>query len=250
MPKRSGRVLALAYIYVSLNILILLMGISFFAAGGEFGTGLGIALIASGVTGLLLSLYHMADRFWSEQVSQSVEAAGELGLIEVLDRRPLWRISETPAFLRATEIDILEISGYTLTFPNIKEDWSSCRARKIRVLLLDPVFPGKDDGFAAHRDAAEHRAGSYEILIEVRDFIRKFGAGAPEERFEVRLTQAMPTLSYFRMDNNAYWAPLVFGVNGDATPHMLVNDTGIIFEVLKRSFEEMWEESVPPPGNL
>jgi hypothetical protein len=250
VAKKVSRVLILAYIYVSLNLIILMLGLVLFLIKGQLASGLGIGLIASGITGLLLSLYYMSDLIFSEKATQSADAAERLGLMMVLDRRPHWRIREEPTFMTAREIDILEVSCYTLTFPNLKEDWDACRARRIRVLILDPLFPDPAMSFAGFRDAVEHRPGSNEILIEVRDFIRKFGSGTEGGRFEVRLSRTMPTLSYFRFDSRIYWAPLLHGLNGDATPHLLISDSGIMHGILSRSFEELWEESVPPPANL
>ena len=245
MAKKVRRVLMLSYLYVSLNVIILLIGFVLFLIKGQLTNGLGIGLIASGITGLLLSLYYMVDLIFSEKVTQFADAAERLGLITVLDRRPHWRIREEPDFMKASEIDILEVSCYSLTYPNLRADWDACRAKRIRVLLLDPLFPDTNTSFASFRDAAEHRPGSNEVLIEVRDFIRKFGPGTEGGKFEVRLSRTMPTLSYFRLDSRIYWAPLLHGLNGDATPHLLISDSGMMHGILCQSFEELWEDSAP-----
>jgi hypothetical protein len=61
---------------------------------------------------------------------------------------------------------------------------------------------------------------------------------------ELRLTRAMPTICYFRIDDRIYWAPYLSRVFGDKSPHMRVDRGGRLFEILERHFDRLWEAEV------
>ncbi len=59
----------------------------------------------------------------------------------------------------------------------------------------------------------------------------------------------MPTMSYFRIDGVAYFAPLVHKTLGNETMHMRFQEDGDFFNVLAANFEKLWKNTdmVKPP---
>lgn len=171
-----------------------------------------------------------------------IEVAEQLGVVQVFRHRPTEVIN--PAVLNARHtVNILEISLKTMR--EITDDqWRGCKADDIRIILLDPLFPPSAP-LALQRDREEHPQFAGQILTEVHDFLHK----VPTEWLlptgcdsRVKLAQTMPTLSYFRIDDKAYFSPLVHSQVGDATLHLELVKGGQFFEVLAKHFEALWKD--------
>ncbi len=59
----------------------------------------------------------------------------------------------------------------------------------------------------------------------------------------MRLARVMPTMSYFRIDDVAYFAPLVYRKLGHRTMHMRFREHGDFFGVLAENFEKLWKDT-------
>lgn len=168
--------------------------------------------------------------------------------------------------LEATErLDILEISLKTMQSINDSR-WRECEA-KIRIILLDPRYPSEEVSLARQRDI-EEGMGEGQILSEIHEILELFpeewftsnenksalrlpdpdrsggGASAQPKADEarVKLARAMPTMSYFRFDGLAYFAPLVHKRLGDKTMHLKLSQDGELFAALEAHFDELWND--------
>lgn len=169
-----------------------------------------------------------------------IAVAEELGLTNVRVDRPTGVINEAVLKARHT-VNILEISLYTMRSITPSE-WTTCKAKDIRFILLDPMYPASAT-LALQRDSEEDQRPG-QILKEVHDFLHKLPRQwLDREGSRVRLAKTMPTLSYFRIDDTAYFSPLVHKQVGDATLHLELAEGGLFFDVLAKHFEALWEDT-------
>ncbi len=216
------------------------------------------------------------DTAWAGSLRR-FRTARRIGLIDSTVGRP----ADLNRRVLAAEktVDILEISLKTML--NIgAAAWRNCQA-EVRIILLDPCFPINEESLAREdksreekssareqkplarlRDAEEHQ-GDGQILKEVNEILKKFpqewfsagGSDAaratsdreasgddPANGTRVKLAQVMPTMSYFRIDGVAYFAPLVHRTLGDETMHVQLEEDGELFTALERHFNQLWED--------
>jgi hypothetical protein len=236
---------------VLLNVIIVLLGLTLYAFNitkGGLPKEIGSGMVASGLAALILVLYQIASSAVEQQEQDVLEVAKKMGLSDYYPHRPDFGMdAEEPSFHGARKIQILELTGYTILAKIQRGEWSRrCHRTRIQVLLQDPLHPPGPWTFTNHRDYEEGQAVGTD-LNQVHDFIRRFGVS---ERFpgggswELRLTRAMPTICYFRIDDRIYWAPYLSRVFGDKSPHMRVDRGGRLFEILERHFDRLWEAEV------
>jgi hypothetical protein len=208
---------------------------------------IGAGAVSSFIVSMLIGIYYLLEKVLEARETRQGLQLQEYGLLGYLKQRPFWKIAYEPAFMSASRIDVLEVSAHTISQHNDEQDLQRLvnSSQKIRVLLLDPLYPAKAP-FAESRDEEEGRAGTREILTEVCEFLRKFGAGAPDDKFEVRLSRTMPTISYFRWDGTVCWAPLLFGRDGHSVPHTLLSASSPLGDELSRNFERLWTDARQP----
>jgi len=199
--------------------------------------------------------------------------AKEIGLTNFTVGRPK-DLNERVLAAKKT-VDILEISLNTMQGIGATA-WRNCEA-KIRIILLDPCFPPRGNPLARLRDAEEHQ-GDGQILGEIREILETFpqewfsttasqAANGPSGQREpgtqrvtpdrgdtgaddpanangthVKLAQVMPTMSYFRIDDIAYFAPLVHRRLGHETMHLQLHDGGQLFAALGVNFDTLWAD--------
>lgn len=241
-------------------------GLYLSSGSSDYWVGIGGNLVAAGGIALLayVSYGGLWDRHQQLQLDQQIttlaevsesckrledhkkqdEVAKRLGLEDCYEERPGKEIKR--AVLAAKErVDILEVSLDTMR--GIKaEDWRSCKA-EVRIILLDPTFPdSKGVSLAELRDKEENQKKG-QILWEVHEVVNALPdewtdsngrPGASESR--VKLAEVMPTMSYFRIDGIAYFAPLVHETLGNETMHIRFKKGGDFFEVLANHFEALW----------
>jgi hypothetical protein len=233
---------------VLLNVIIVLLGLTLYAFNirtGGLPKEIGSGMVASGLAALILVLYQIASSAVEQREQDVLEVAKGMGLRDYYSHRPDFGFdAEEPSFQGARKIQILELTGHTV-FGKIQQgEWGRrCHETTIQVLLQDPLHPPGPWTFTNHRDYEEGNAVGND-LNQVYSFIRKFGV---KERFsgggswELRLTRAIPTICYFRIDDRIYWAPYLARVVGDRSPHMVVDRGGSLFEILERHFDQLWE---------
>lgn len=172
------------------------------------------------------------------------EVAKRIGLVDCYERRPDPEIEE--AVKQASHrVDILEVSMDTMRELG-PTDWLNCEG-DVRIILLDPLFPEGQQTLASLRDEEEEQ-GKNAILSEIRKVLRSLpkewmGDADKDTESRVRLARVMPTMSYFRIDEMAYFAPLVYRKLGNRTMHMRLKKDGDFFDVLERNFEKLWEDT-------
>lgn len=170
-------------------------------------------------------------------------AAQEVGLQGVDVGRPVHEINQ--AVLQAQKtVDILEVSLKTMQDIDDSQ-WRACKAN-VRIILLDPRFP-EDRPLACQRDSEEEQTDG-QILKEIHEILDRFppewlsseDGGPPLQR--VKLAQVMPTVSYFRVDDVAYFAPLLHKQLGHVAIHLRLGKGGKLFEALAKHFETLWND--------
>jgi hypothetical protein len=233
---------------VLLNVIIVLLGLTLYAFNittGGLPKEIGSGMVASGLAALILVLYQIASSAVEQREQDVLEVANEIGLRGYYPHRPAFGLdAEEPSFYGARRIQILELTGHTIFGKIQKGEWGRrCHEATIQVLLQDPLHPPGPWTFLNHRDYEEGNSIGTD-LDQVYSFITKFGM---KEQFsgggswELRLTRAIPTICYFRIDDCIYWAPYLAQVFGDRSPHMRVDRGGKLFEVLERHFDRLWE---------
>lgn len=186
---------------------------------------------------------HRAITAGVEQAVSEFHAARQIGLSGFDIGRPIDEINKS-ALQALKRVDILEVSLKTMQNITLTQ-WQSCQAN-VRIILLDPLFP-KDHPLACQRDREEEQAEG-QILKEIHSILKTF----PPEWLsneddgsvgkQVKLAQVMPTLSYFRIDDVAYFAPLLHKQLGNVTMHLRLNEGGELFDALATHFEKLWED--------
>ncbi len=171
-----------------------------------------------------------------------VDAAQQLGVIALYRDRPTAKINEELLSAQKT-INILEISLNTMR-GIARSQWQECGAADIRILLLDPYYDSPHFRVAIQRDREEDKADGT-ILREIHRVLGQL----PEEwcqgggKAKVKLAQTMPTMSYFRIDDTAYFSPYVHKQIGDATLHLKLAQGGQFLTLLDKHFQALWDDA-------
>lgn len=248
---------AILKVYILVNFAVAAIGLALFVGGQVLVNGQGLELLkavgtsvaAAGFTGLLLTTYVELQDRRDSRIQTLADEASVLGLTQAHERRPKMVLSERP-FRNAREIDILEISGRTISDKYEEVDaWRhSCPKARVRVILLHPAFPTPSESFAGRRDAEENRPPG-EISHEVQRFFElygarhKWGSGKHSGSYELRLSRTMPTVAFVRADRVAYMAPYLAHLTGPDVPHVQIGE-GTLMRALEEHFEKLWLQAV------
>lgn len=183
-----------------------------------------------------------------EEYGRLENVAKKVGLDECHRERPGIEIREAVLAAKA-QVDILEVSLDTMLGMDADE-WEDCDAR-VRIILLDPKFPTDGMTLATLRDREENELLHDKILSEVHATLRslpeEWSANTDDDldssKSGVRLAQLIPTMSYFRIDGTAYFAPLIHKRLGNETMHMEFEEEGDFFKLLADNFEALWKNT-------
>jgi hypothetical protein len=248
---RSGSVMSwftpTNLLWVFGHLVLVLIGILLIAAGVTFGVSkelaeaLGSGVLATGIAGEVLFLYVAR----SDSTRARLELFTQAGLLKIFPHRSVRMRDEYDSRLRdAREIDVL---GFGQS--SFRQDYSSqfqqlAAHARIRVILLDPDYPSGGLSLAEIRDKEEgNRAG--QIRNDVEEFIRttKQIAGLDRTQFKVRIFRAIPSISFFRIDDVIFWGPYLITEQSRNTPTLLVQRGGFLFERLKQHFDHIWDSA-------
>jgi hypothetical protein len=228
-------------IWLLAHLIIFLLGILFVYAPGiakflgeGLAVGLGAALIASGVAGYILYLYVSL----SEDDKQRYAVLVTAGLSRIFPARSVVIKEEYDQRIReAIYIDMIGfgLSTFRQDYGDVFGDWTK---KRVRILVLDPNFPQPDKSYAAQRDR-EERNEDGRIAAEISEFIKMTGPLIKEGRFEVKIMRALPSINYFRLDNEIFWGPYLVGGPSRNTPTLLIAE-GYLFNALSSHFEALW----------
>lgn len=223
------------------HVIIFLLGIIVVYAplisntvGDAIAGGVGASLIAAGVAGYILYLYVSLSEDDKQRYSVLVHA----GLINAFNARSVVIREEYASRIRdATEIDMIGfgLAAFRQDYGGVFTDW---KKKKVRILLLDPDFPNKDASFAVQRDREEKNEPG-RISGEVNQFINDVREICKEGVFEVRLMRALPSVNYFRLDQDIFWGPYLINGPSRNSPTFLVRG-GYLAEALKSHFNALW----------
>jgi hypothetical protein len=248
-------------------ILAVAIGVCVAFWGGAFKEAIGGSIVAAGVVALVAFLTYgdlsgqRRQALLDEQAAQlnmleetcerledhdeKSQVAKKVGLNNCYERRPDPAIEA--AVLHATDrVDILEVSLDTMREVS-HEQWRHCRA-DVRIILLYPDFP-KAAPVARLRDSEEKQQDG-DILGEIRETLELVpsewidgGSEGPELSVSgLKLAKVMPTMSYFRIDSVAYFAPLMHQRVGHRTMHLRLQQGGDFFNMLEDNFERLWND--------
>lgn len=250
--KRSRtKFFSLGAVYVLSNLLAMAVGALMVQQGEtqkwDWMTGAGISVIAAGVTGFVLIGYMLV----TETVRNRITVLQDFGIRDYFDSNTTPIRGEYAARLntRSREIDVLGLGLNSLRrdFSDSLSSWAS--AGRVRILLIDPDYPTQQTSFADQRDSEERDAHG-KIRGEVHEWIKdteELRRRAPEN-FQIHLYRCLPTITLVRIDNEAFWSPYLARRGSSATPTMLVHRGGLLYDVVKKHFDDIWNDknlSVP-----
>lgn len=256
----KGGLSARLVVYILVNAIVILLGIIAVMGGNtephidpatsrpipqewwrDWLTAIGFGLIATGIAGLVIFLWvYLSDRWFDR-----IERFDQFGLIGVhAERGPQLRMEYEDRLNRARKsIDVL---GFGLR--SLREDFHADFERwavsaKVRILLIDPDFPGAGHTYAEQRDREENdKPGA--IASHVSEFARAASkvAAAYPDRFQVKVYRCLPAVTIFRVDNEMYWGPYLMRTPSRNLPVFVVRKHGIIFQRLANHFDQIWND--------
>lgn len=243
-PGLSGPVT----IYLLCNLLAMALGaiITQWGAAGtdpnEFLIGVGLSVLAAGVTGFVMVGYLI----FSESTRNRITVLQKFGIREYFDSNTTAIKGE---YQRRLERPNKRIDVLGLGLSHLRKDFSSSFDRwasdgKVRILLIDADWPGEGVTYANQRDVEEKDPiGS--IRQDVNAWLTETVAlrSAHQDTFRLRLYKAIPTITMVRMDNEIFWSPYLMHRASGSTPTMVVRRGGLLFDVLSKHFEDIWESS-------
>jgi hypothetical protein len=237
------------WFYLLLHFVAMLLGLTFFVIGYQnsgllnaAGTAVGTSMMAAGFTGWVLVGYVLL----SEGTTKSLAITYELGLRAIfMGRGALIRDQYDVRLAKAkSQIDVMGFGERTLREDKLDE-FEVWKARaKVRILLIDPSYPG-DRAFADRRDLEEgHGVGS--IRADVREFLqatKNLVGQTGEHSLEIRLYKCLPSINMFRIDDDAFWGPYLISQPSRNAPTFLVHRGGPLFDVLTKHFDDIWSDN-------
>jgi hypothetical protein len=210
-------------------------------------SSVGYSLIAAGISGSLLYIYAIIDI----KKKQKLDRLNSLGIIDIFPVRAAEIKNEYDSRLNKAKKRV-DIIGFGLRA--LREDYGQkfpeWAARfEIRILLSHPNFPTKTNPFGKIRDMEEGESTTGKISREVKDFCFSCSEMIEKtESFSVKLSKAIPSINYFRIDDEAFWGPYLIGGPSRNLPTMIISKKSFLFERLEEHFTEIWDnfsEEVP-----
>ena len=225
------------WVYLVAHLLLFFAGalvISTF--GGTIGAAVGTSISATGVCGLVVFIYVFVNDDYGMKIKQ-LAAIGFSGYFS--SRGSLIRGEYESRIERARgNIDVIGFGLKALRQDHLASFPAWKAKAQVRILLLDPEFPTGRSSLAAVRDAEEgHESGT--IAKEVKEFVQ----GTQElcdDRFQIRLARCIPSVNFFRIDDEAFWGPYLVKKVSRNSPTFLVRRGGEVFDVLQDHFDEIW----------
>jgi hypothetical protein len=243
---------ATSWVYLLVHALVFSIGISMTQLGHGLFVAIGTSLIATGVAGWVIF-------FWVRQEKQSLKAIKSLQTLGVTEGFPARSVPIRHEYEQRfndsrTEISIIGFGLNALrgdflpSFPG----WAS--RTRVRILLVDPEFPGSGWSFAGQKDAEEgNLVGT--IRSEVKTFLDATAGLRAEhpDTFQVRLYTAIPSMNVCVIDDEIFWGPYIVGQQSRNMPTFLCRRGGTLYEVLHTHFDTIWgstEMSRPAENGL
>ena len=206
--------------------------------GVTLTAGIGGSLVATGFAGLIIYVYIS----FADITRRRLEIFTRAGLSDIFNvRSTRIKTQYDDRLVKAKEIDIIGfgLSHLRQDYRDDFEHWSN--KFKVRILVLDPVFPSAELSYAGQRDKEEKNAPS-QISNDVIQFIEsvKNNKNINRDNFKVRKMKALPSINVFRIDDEMFFGPYLISKQSRNMPTFLVRRGGFLFEVFKSHFETIW----------
>jgi hypothetical protein len=233
---------ALHWLYLSLHLVLLVIGLLLVREGGTIWIAVGGSLIAAAMAGWVLFLH-----VWlSQEGFRRLEILQKFGLVDAFEQRSINIKQEYDARLSLAH-EAIDIMGFGLRslrqdYHSMFEGWAT-RA-KVRILLLDPEFITAEHCLADQRDREENdETGT--ISRDVHAFVRDCSELLKNRHlhFEIRLFCCLPSVNIFHIDDGLFWGPYLIGDVSRNLPTFLVDERGILYGRLLEHFDRIWSNS-------
>ncbi|CDX37645.1 conserved exported hypothetical protein [Mesorhizobium plurifarium] len=235
-------------IWFLVHLILVLIGFasansSFVASivGKDIAIGASASLVAAGITGFVL-LFH---NFFVDKRERLLNDLYDTGIRSAFDGRSIVIKSEYATRLKTA--NRLDVIGFGLS--SFRQDYGNqfahlARSMQIRILLLDPTFPSSGQSYAEQRDI-EEGSPKGTIARDVEAFIKTSAAtrAAYPDNFQIRLLKCLPSINYFRFDNELLWGPYLVANQSRNMPTLLVAKGSFLFDRLSDHFEKLWSSS-------
>lgn len=233
-------------LYAGSHVILVLLGFLIVSGSGTstLWFAVGASLIAAGITGLTTFGYILV----TDGVRERLQNLLAFGFVGAFDARSVRIKKEYEGRLERARASV-DVLGFGLNA--LREDFSSefkkwkQRAKRIRILLIDPKYPADQYSYANQRDREEnHPEGT--IANEVVLFIKAALPHATKTGpLQIRLYRCLPTINIFRIDNEVFWGPYLAGEPSRNSPTFIVRRGGILFDRLTEHFDRIWDSSGP-----
>lgn len=227
------------WIYLLLNAVVFLIGILLTKNANAITSSVGTSVVATGICGWLLFLWVMV----TDASLGKYREYKKMGILSLFSERSVAIKPEYDSRIEKAKKRI-DIIGFGLK--SFREDYSqrfealAANVDEIRILLIDPEFPERRMSFADQRDR-EERENPGKIKEDVRIFIESTNILRTRySNFRVRLYRSLPSINYFRIDNEAFWGPYLVGMPSRKMPTAIISKSSPLFDVLEEHFENIW----------
>jgi hypothetical protein len=229
------------WIYLLVHGIGILVGFLLWSQGNPLQQAIGSSVIAAGITGYVVFIYV----FLSQSTAERIAVLHRLGLVSGFEARAA-RIKPEYDQRLATVKEHIDVLGFGLQamrqdFLRQFPEWK--RRAHVRILLIDPEFPGPYSSYAEQRDKEEQNAPR-RTESDVRQFVRETRALWENGKFEVKLYRCLPSVNIFRVDDEMFWGPYLVREQSRNVPTLIVNSSGILFERLLKHFDTIWNDEL------
>lgn len=231
-------------VYLSLHVVLVLVGALISSLGGGIGVAVGTSVIATGISGMIVFGWILLG----EEESDRRKTIEEFGFVTAFPHRSIQIKSEYEQRISraAKHIDIMGF-GLNALREDFSENFREWTTRvEVRVLLVAPDAPVPSHSFTALRDR-EERNNPGRTNDEIRRFITETRPLWSDDSisFDVRLAKTLPSVNMFRIDDESFWGPYLvthgrFGRASRNLPTMIVKRPGYMYDRLVDHFDEIW----------
>lgn len=229
-------------IYLLSHALAFLVGVVLCFLDSVFLKAVGTSLVAAGVTGWLIFAYVL----FTERTSDRLRVLTELGLVNAFPARSARIKPEYDARVSSAR-EHIDVMGFGLR--TLREDYSNefdkwQRRAHVRILLLDPDFPTREQSYSCQRDEEEQNSDGTirRDVLAFRDATKHLITLDGPNRFEIRLYKCLPSINIFRVDDELFWGPYLVREQSRNLPTFVVSNGGTLFPRIVAHFEEIWKD--------
>ena len=232
-------------LYLACHVILVLVGLVIMLSDPEgldrkdLYAPVGGSLVAMGVGGAVLFLM-----VWIDQAnSRRLRDIEDFGVSRIFAGRSVRIRKEYDERLEGAS-EAIDIMGFGLS--HLREDYGEAFDRwaeraVVRLLVLDPEFPEKRSRLADLRDVEEGNSAG-DIATDVEKLVKTCRHLLVErpERFQVRLYRCLPSINFFRIDEEIFWGPYLIGDVSRNMPTFLMSKHGKLSRKLMEHFERIW----------